>query len=84
MGRYSLREADPVRFEQVANEQRELQGTYASRMTMARLCPYCGHKLEILCRGNHGGSFIKCSNCAEEVFFPPVSFRMNSQPRTYS
>jgi len=83
MGRYSLKEADPALYEQILQEQRELRGTYASRVTMARLCPYCNHKLEVLCRGSHGSSSIKCPNCNEEVFFPPVSFRRARTPDEY-
>ena len=45
-------------------------------MTLARLCPYCGHKIEILSRGTHGYAFTKCPNCGENVGFPPVSFRL--------
>lgn len=83
MARYSLKEADPVRYEEVVNEQEELKEAYASRMTMARMCPYCNHKVEILYRGTHGGSSIKCPNCAEDVFFPPVSFRMNRRSSSF-
>jgi len=81
MGKFSLKEVDPIRYEQVVNEQKELKAAYASRMTMARMCPYCNHKIEVLCRGNHGGCYIKCPNCSEEVFFPPVSFRRNTLAR---
>ena len=40
-----------------------------SSMTMARLCPYCEHKIEVLARGNHGYSFVKCPNCGESLEF---------------
>ena len=83
MGRYSLKVADPARYAEVVHEQADLKGSYASRMTMARLCPYCDHKIEVLYRGNHGSSSIKCPNCGEEVFFPPVSFRMSGQSQSY-
>ena len=83
MGKFSLKEANPVLYEQVMQEQNELRGTYASRVTMARLCPYCNHKLEVLCRGSHGSSSIKCPNCNEEVFFPPVSFRRAKPSSAY-
>ena len=59
MGRYSLKEADPALYEQILQEQRELRGTYASRVTMARLCPYCNHKLEVLCRGSHAQTVMR-------------------------
>lgn len=66
---------DPVRYAQVKAEQEELQREYATHITMARQCPYCEHKIEVLCKGTHGATFIKCPKCSERVFFPPVAFR---------
>lgn len=66
---------DPQHYAQVRAEQEELQRKYATHITMARLCPYCEHKVEVLCKGSHGASFIKCPKCSESVFFPPVVFR---------
>lgn len=76
MRKINVRESNPVLYEQVTQEQEELKKTYASKTTMARLCPFCSHKIEILCRGNHGGCYTRCPNCGENVFFPPVSFRI--------
>ena len=76
MYKVNIRTKDPVHYAKVMAEQEELRKAYSSSMTMARLCPYCGHKIEILCRGDHGGSYNRCPNCGENVFFPPVSFRM--------
>ena len=56
MSRFTL---DPVRHAQVRAEQEELQRQYATHITMARLCPYCEHKVEVLCKGSHGASFVK-------------------------
>lgn len=76
MPRVNVREADPVRYARVKAEQEKLQAQCVSAMMMARLCPYCSHKIEVLCRGTHGGTITKCSNCGEKVIFPPVSFRL--------
>lgn len=78
MPRYNIQEKDPDRYTKVKAEQERLRAECArnSSMTMARLCPYCEHKIEILLRGTHGYSFLKCPNCGEQVGFPPVSFRM--------
>ena len=48
----------------------------ASKMTVARICPYCEHKVTILFRGQHSYSREKCTNCGEEIIFPPISFRL--------
>ena len=78
MPRYNIQEKDPDRYAKVKAEQEQLRAECArnSSMTMARLCLYCEHKIEILLRGIHGYSFLKCPNCGEQVGFPPVSFRM--------
>lgn len=75
MAKVNIRISDPVRYAQVAAEQAELKKAYSSQMRLARLCPFCEHKIEILCRGSHSGTYTKCTNCGEDVFFPPVSFR---------
>ena len=78
MPRHNIREENPIRYAQVKAEQEKLRAECARNrsMTMARLCPYCEHKIEVLARGNHGYSFVKCPNCGESVGFPPVSFRL--------
>lgn len=76
MPRVNVREIDPARYARVKTEQEKLQAQCDSAMMMARLCPYCDHKIEILCRGTHSGAFVKCANCGERVYFPPVSFRL--------
>ena len=47
-----------------------------THITMARLCPYCKLRLETLCKGAHGATYLKCPQCGEAVFFPPVVFRI--------
>ncbi len=74
MPRVNIRQTDPVRYAQVAAEQEMLKQTYSSQMQIARLCPYCSHKVEVLCRGTHSGAYSKCSNCGETVFFPTHHF----------
>lgn len=76
MYKVNVKTQNPAYYAQVTAEQEALKQTYSSSMTMARLCPYCQHKIEILCRGSHGGCYTRCSSCGEQVFFPPVSFRM--------
>lgn len=71
----NIRERDPQHYAQVKQEQAELKHTYSSSMRLARLCPFCDHKVEVLCRGTHSGTYAKCPNCGEDIFFPPVSFR---------
>ena len=64
---------------QVKAEQEELKLQFsmaAFGTSVARLCPYCEHKIEILYRGEHGPSRAKCPNCGEEVVFPPIAFRL--------
>ena len=78
MPRYNIREENPAKYAQVKAEQEKLRAecSQSSSMTLARLCPYCGHKIEILSRGTHGYAFTKCPNCGENVGFPHVSFRL--------
>lgn len=56
MPRYNIRTENPVRYAQVKAEQDRLRAECArsSSITLARLCPYCDHKIEILSRGTHG------------------------------
>lgn len=53
MPRYNIREENPAKYAQVKAEQEKLRAecSQSSSMTLARLCPYCGHKIEILSRG---------------------------------
>lgn len=76
MPKINIREKDPVHYAQVKAEQEELNKQCASKMTVARICPYCGHKVTLLYRGQHSFSKEKCSNCGEEVTFPPILFRL--------
>ena len=48
MPKVNVRQTDPVRHARVAAEQDALKKTYGSQMQIARLCPYCGHKVCLL------------------------------------
>ena len=76
MPKVNIKETDPVRYAKVKAEQEELSKKCASAMKIARLCPYCGHKVTILCSGSHSYAQEKCPNCGESVTFPPIVFRM--------
>lgn len=76
MARVNAQAYDPDRYEAVKREQDEIRNQCKGVMTIARLCPYCGHRVEHLARGSHGYSFTKCPKCGEEVAFPPISFRL--------
>ena len=56
-------------------EQEVLRERFATQCTVARICPFCCHKVELLYRGTHGPNRLKCPNCGEEVIFPPLTFR---------
>ena len=75
MARINVKVSDPARYAQIRAEQQELEKNYSSSAMIVRLCPYCKHKVEILCRGTHSATYVKCQNCGEDVIFPPVTFR---------
>ena len=60
----------------------EVYREYGMHLQVARLCPYCGHRIEVLLRGQHGAKMSKCPRCGEEVFFPPISFRIAQSIQT--
>lgn len=77
MSRIDSRTLDPVRYGQIQSEQKALEEQYATYITMSRNCPYCKLQLEVLCQGSHGATYVKCPQCRERVFFPPVMFRLS-------
>lgn len=76
MPKVNIRESDPVRYAAVRAEQDAMRRQYRGGAILAKLCPYCTHRIEMIQSGAHGASFTKCPNCGEEVFFPPISFRI--------
>ncbi len=78
MPKVNIQQVNPERYAQVKAAQDSLRKQCSGMMKMVRLCPYCDHRVENVVRGEHGYTFAKCSNCGEEVVFPPVSFRKTS------
>ena len=59
MAKINARELDPQRYSCIQTEQQKQKKQYSSHITMARICPYCQNKLEILCKGNHGAESVR-------------------------
>ena len=76
MPRVNVNQTNPVHYARVKAEQEELRKKCSSELSIARICPYCQHRITILFRGQHSYSKEKCPNCGEEVIFPPIQFRM--------
>lgn len=76
MPRFDVKSIKPDHYARVKADQDKIDQEYFGGIKLARLCPYCGYKVEVLCRGNHAASQTKCQNCGEEVKFPPVHFRL--------
>lgn len=84
MPRCDVRTTNPEHYARVKAEQAQVEKQYFTHgLLIARVCPYCGNKIEMLARGRHDPSQLKCSNCGEEVKFPPIQFRM-ARERAYS
>lgn len=75
MPKVNIRESDPAHYAAVQAEQEALKKQYATKMKIAKLCPYCHHKVPVLYQGGHAPEQTKCTNCGEDVIFPPISFR---------
>lgn len=80
MPKVDIKKENPELYERVSKEQRALREK-CSHYKVARLCPYCGHKVTTVYKGDHGYSDEKCTNCGENVLFPPISFRMATSAR---
>lgn len=74
--RFSARTYDPVRYAAVKKQQEALKEQCRGLLTVARICPYCNHRIDDAVKGDHGYTFSKCPNCGEEVIFPPIHFRL--------
>ncbi len=75
MPRFNIKENDPERYAAVKAAQDAIKKRYSSGVMLAKICPYCAHRIEMIQSGSHGPSYLKCSNCGEDVIFPPISFR---------
>lgn len=70
---------DPERYARVKAEQERLMALCSGKIKVARLCPYCGHKIDEPFQGVHGYTYAKCGKCGECVIFPPLSFLENTR-----
>lgn len=57
------------------NYQNRIMEEIAGKPSLARMCPFCKHKVETLYKGEHGYSEKPCPNCGRIVYFSPVKFR---------
>lgn len=71
-----IKKKDPAHYAAVKAMQEKMINQCSMGVKLAKLCPYCMHKIEIIQSGSHGASHVKCPHCKEEVFFPPIFFRM--------
>ncbi len=78
MPKINIRETNPTLYAKVKCEQDKLRSECLAGLTVARLCPYCGHKITTIYKGEHGYATEKCANCGESVIFPPISFRLKN------
>lgn len=70
MAKINSKAIDPQRYACIQAEQRELEQQYSTHITMARLCPYCKLRLETLCKGAHGATYLKCPAMRRGGFLP--------------
>lgn len=76
MAKVNAQQLYPERYERVKAEQDNVRRQYRGMMKVARLCPYCDHRVEDIAKGQHSYTMVKCPNCGQEVIFPPISFRL--------
>lgn len=74
--RYSVQVRDPEKYKAVKKQQNALKEQCRGVLRVARICPYCDHRVDDVAKGDHGYAFAKCPNCGEEVVFPPIHFRI--------
>lgn len=75
MPKCSIHEREPALYANAKGVQARLAASLLGQPALGRLCPYCQHKVAILYPGHHGAERLKCPNCGEEVYFPPVNLR---------
>lgn len=74
--RQEIERQDPERYRRIKEEQKKIFSECPTNIKVTRSCPYCGHKLGEIFRGQHGYTMIKCENCGETTIFPPLNFRI--------
>ena len=77
MQKIDQKSSNPGRYAIIKAEQDRLREKCSILMTISMNCPYCGHQVLRLYKGDHSYLNAKCSKCGEEICFPPVSFRIN-------
>ena len=65
MAKFNIREQDPQKYSAVKAEQDKLSAICGVQMKIARICPYCGHTVSIVYKGDHSYTQEKCSKCGE-------------------
>ena len=53
MAKFNIREQDPQKYSAVKAEQDKLSAICGVQMKIARICPYCGHTVSIVYKGDH-------------------------------
>jgi len=72
----NIRLQNPEHYERVKAQQDALRAKCSAHLSIARLCPYCEHRVSVVLKGEHSYSKEKCPHCGEDIIFPPISFRL--------
>ena len=75
--RFQVQRTDPAKYAAVKRQQDTLREQCQGVLKVARICPYCNHRVDDVAKGDHGYSFTKCPHCGEEIVFPPIHFRFS-------
>lgn len=76
MQRIDIESSNPAHYKKVKATQDEMRQKCEGMLTVARLCPYCRHKVLEAAQGFHGYIFTKCEKCGYDIILPPLSFRI--------
>ena len=66
MARVDPKAYDPDRYDAVKKDQEEIRRKCRGIMTMVRICPYCGFRIEQVARGTHTCVPHPISTCLEQ------------------
>ena len=72
MTKADIRNKDPDRYEIASFFNDAQTALLRGQPCIARLCPYCDQKIELLYPGKHSAARGKCMNCGAQVAFPSV------------